>query len=293
MKPAPFSYHRPATLDAALGLLDQYRAEAKPLAGGQSLGPMLNMRLARPAHVVDLNDLIELDYIRRDGAMLEIGALTRHHRLAHAPEIAATLPLLGHAARSIGHYAIRQRGTLGGSVVHADPAAQLPLVAVTTGAEVVIRSVRGQRVLPASGFLQSIMTVDLAADEMVTALRFPVPPAGAGWGFELFSRRHGDFAIASVAAMLVLDGGGRIDRLQLGIGGVGAVPLRLPEIERSVPGTRPDRNWVCATAEAVARAVAPEDDPLIPAEFRRELVRSLAADALAAAFTSAKTAVAA
>ncbi len=290
MKPAPFSYHRPGSLSEALGLLSDLGADAKPLAGGQSLGPMLNMRLARPAHIVDLNDLLELDYVRRTGDGLEIGGMTRHHRLASAPEVRRTLPLLAEAASTIGHYAIRQRGTLGGSIVHADPAAQLPLVAVVLEAEAVIRSRAGERVAVVADFLQSIMTVDLADGELVTALRFPVPPTGTGWGFELFSRRRGDFAIASAAALIELAPSGAIAALRIAIGGAGAVPVRLDEIEHSAVGEFPDGMWCATVARCIAEAANPEEDPQIPVPFRRELLQTLAERALTAAHSRAAVA---
>lgn len=290
MKPAPFSYHRPASVDEALRLLGDHGSEAKPLAGGQSLGPMLNMRLARPAHLVDLNDLLELDYLRRDGDMLEIGAMTRHHRLASAAEVRAAVPLLADAAATIGHYAIRQRGTLAGSLVHADPAAQLPLVAIALGAEVVIKSRSGQRVVAADRFLQSIMTVDLTDGELVTAIRFPVLADGVGWGFELFSRRRGDFAIANVAVTLKLDLTGAIAALRVAVGGAGAVPLRLTGIERTSVGEFPDPAWLATLPREIAQAVAPEDDPLVPAEFREELIENLAGRALKMAHARAEAA---
>lgn len=283
MKPAPFTYHRPGDLDEALALLSCHGAAAKPLAGGQSLGPMMNMRLARPEHVVDLNDLLELDFVRVGEDRVEIGALTRHHRVATDAEVARALPMLAHAAQSIGHYAIRQRGTLGGSLVHADPAAQYALAAVTMGAEVVIRSVRGDRVVPAAGFLQSIMTVDLAPDEMVTAVRFPRPRPGEGWGFELFSHRHGDFALVSVATVLSLDGNGAISGLRLGVGGVGPVPLRLAQVEAEAQGSMPEVGVAAALGRLAAEHVSPEDEPQVPAIYRRDLVGTLTERAFLAA----------
>ena len=283
MKPAPFTYHRPGDLDEALALLSRHGAAAKPLAGGQSLGPMMNMRLARPEHVVDLNDLLELDFVRVGEDKVDIGSLTRHHRVATDPEIARGLPMLAHAAQSIGHYAIRQRGTLGGSLVHADPTAQYPLAAVTMGADVVIRSARGQRVVPASGFLQSIMTVDLASDEMVTAVRFPRPRPGEGWGFEIFSHRHGDFALVSVAAVLSLDGKGTISDLRLGVGGVGPVPLRLVQVEAEAQSLLPEAAVAAALGKLASGLVAPEDEPRVPAVYRRDLVGTLTERALLAA----------
>lgn len=280
MKPAPFTYHRPGDVDDALELMARFGSEAKPLGGGQSLGPMLNMRLARPAHLVDLNDLLELDYIRIAGDVVEIGGLTRHHRLATAPEVARALPLLAKAARTIGHYAIRQRGTIGGSLVHADPAAQLPLIAATLGADVVVRSVRGLRVVPAVDFLQSIMTVDLSPDEIVTALRFPRQPSQEYSAFDLFSRRHGDFAIVSVALTLGIDTAGVIQEMRLGLGGIGPVPQRMQEIEVEAIGNRIDAETSARLAAAVAAAITPEDSAEVPAAYRRELAETLIRRAL-------------
>ncbi|OOY10742.1 FAD binding domain-containing protein [Thioclava sp. F36-7] len=274
MKPAPFTYHRPASLAEALALLRTHGPAAKPIAGGQSLGPMLNMRLARPGHLVDLNDLIELDRVRVKEDMLEIGALTRHHRLANAPEVQRSLPLLGAAAASIGHYAIRQRGTIGGSLAHADPAAQLPLIAVTLGATLVISGPAGTREVAAADFLQSIMTVDLRDGELITALHFPLP-VGDLWAFEAFSRRHGDFALVSVALSFARDAEGKIDALRLGLGGVDTVPLRLPEIEARAQGRLADEDTIRDLAAAAAAAIAPEDSEQVPAVYRRELAETL------------------
>jgi len=274
MKPAPFLYHRPATLADALSLLRAHGSAAKPLAGGQSLGPMLNMRLARPGHLVDLNDLIELDCVRVTDSFVEIGALTRHHRLAIASEVRRSLPLLSAAAATIGHYAIRQRGTIGGSLAHADPAAQLPLIAVTLGASLVIAGPEGTREVAASDFLQSIMTVDLRDGELITALRFPLPVGGL-WAFEYFSRRHGDFALVSVALSFARDEGGKIDALRIGLGGVETVPLRLPEIEARMQGRLADETTIRDLAAAVAATIAPEDSEQVPAVYRRELAETL------------------
>jgi len=283
MKPAPFSYHRPRTLEEALGLFTSHGATAKPLAGGQSLGPMLNMRLARPAHLVDLNDLIELDYVRQDKTVLEIGALARHHRIATAPEVKRLIPVLAEAAASIGHYAIRQRGTLGGSLCHADPAAQLPLLAVALDAEMVIASSRGTRRAQAEAFFQSVMMVDLAEDELLTAARFSLPEPETGWGFELFSRRHGDFAIASIVALLKLGAEGAVSGLRIAVGGGGSVPVRLHDIEANAVGNRPGESWIKSTAEAIAQAITFEDDPMVPALYRGELLHALASRALSKA----------
>lgn len=280
MKPAAFTYHRPGSLDEALALLARHAPAAKPLGGGQSLGPMLNMRLARPEHLIDLNDLIELDHVRDCGDCVEIGALTRHHRVATAPEVRRALPLLADAAATIGHYAIRQRGTIGGSLVQADPAAQMPLVAVTLGADLVLRSSRGSRIVAAVDFLQSIMTVDLADDEIVTAVRFPRQPIGDRWVFDLFSRRHGDFALLALAMTLSLDDVGAIASLRLGLGGVAPVPQRLARVERQAVGRVLDGDIVLELARAAAAEVTPEEDTQVPAQYRRDLVETLTARAL-------------
>ncbi len=280
MKPAPFTYHRPGDVDEALNLMARFGSDAKPLGGGQSLGPMLNMRLARPGHLVDLNDLLELDYVRDLGDVIEIGGLTRHHRLASAPEVARDLPLLAKAARTIGHYAIRQRGTIGGSLVHADPAAQLPLIAVTLGVDVVLRSVRGERVVPAADFLQSIMTVDLGEDEIVTALRFPRQTADEYSSFDLFSRRHGDFAIVGVALTLCFDAAGTVEKMRLGLGGTGPVPQRMHAIEVAAVGNRLDAETVARLAAETAAAINPEENAEVPAAYRRELVETMIRHAL-------------
>ncbi|MEM1265199.1 MAG: xanthine dehydrogenase family protein subunit M [Pseudomonadota bacterium] len=284
MKPAPFTYHRPETLDDALALLAEHGADASPLAGGQSLVPMLNMRLAQPAHIVDLNGLTELGGVVITDGWLEIGALIRHHQLAHDPVIRAAQPLLAHAAGTIAHYAIRQRGTLGGSLVQADPAGQLPLIARLTDAEVVIRGPRGERRMPVRAFLVFAMEVALEEGELVTAVSFPLLKPGTRWGFELFSRRRGDYALASVATTLTLTNG-KIGELRLAIGAAASLPQRLTGLERSARGGVPDAAWIAETARAAAAAAEVEDSPQAPAAFRRELVEVLTHRALTAALT--------
>lgn len=284
MKPSSFTYHRPQTVEAALAALGELRDAAKLIAGGQSLGPMLNMRLARPQHLVDLNDLIELDYVRIGRDRVEIGAMTRHHRVATSPELRRANPLLAFAVETVGHYAIRQRGTFAGSLVHADPAAQIPLIAATLDAEVLLRSKAGDRTVRARDFLQSVMTVDLRDDELVIAVRLPALQPGEGWGFELFSRRRGDFAIVAVAATVLLDASCTVERLRLSLGGVGAVPLSLDSTLRErATGAAPDEAWRTEIAERVAIAIEPEDDAVVPADFRRDLARTLTERALSAA----------
>lgn len=288
MKPVPFTYERPGSVEDALSMLRNHGSAAKLLSGGQSLGPMLNMRLARPDVVIDLNDLLELDYVRETEDWVEIGALTRHHRLAHDSQIRRLLPLLSHAAGTIGHYAIRQRGTIGGSLVHADPAAQLPLVAVTLGAEVVLRSAEETRCVPADAFLQNVMTVDIRDEEMVVAVRFPKRPAeGAGGGLRLFSRRHGDFAIVSAAVWLHRDAQGRLDDMRVGLGGVGPVPCRLRDLEQEGLAQELAGDWEDKLASTAGQGLSIEPDPQISPVYRRELAQWLLERALTDALAAA------
>jgi aerobic carbon-monoxide dehydrogenase medium subunit len=281
MKPGTFRYHRPATLDDALALLAEHGDAAKAIAGGQSLVPMMNLRLAQPAELVDLGDLAGLQSIREIDGAIEIGALTRHQAVADNEAVRARCPLLAEAASGIGHYAIRQRGTLGGSLAHADPAAQLPLIAVTLGAEIELASRRGRRRMPASDFFVSIMTTALEPDELIVAVRFPVAAAHEGQALRLFNRRVGDYPIVSVAASLQLRAG-RVERLRLGIGAVEPVPVLLADLCARQPGRSADAAWIAELAAAARAAIQPEDAAHLPALYRRELIDTLVMRALTA-----------
>jgi carbon-monoxide dehydrogenase medium subunit len=286
LKPAAFRYHRPATLDAALALLAEHGDLAKPIAGGQSLVPMMNLRLAQPAELVDLGDLRGLDAVREVDGQIEIGALARHQALADSELLRRRCPLLAEAAAGVGHYAIRQRGTLGGSLAHADPAAQLPLVAATLGAQLEVASARGRRVVPATEFFLAVMTTALAADELIVAVRFPALRPGEGTAFRLFSRRCGDFALVSVATSLALERG-RVGRLRLGVGGVEPVPVALAGLAAQQAGQSADEAWVAAVAAAAHDAVDAQDDGRLSALYRRELTETLVARALRTAIQRA------
>ena len=287
MKPAGFSYHRPRTLGEALDLLAVHGDTAKLIAGGQSLVPVMNMRLAAPAELIDLNGLSGLAGIGDKGDFVEVGALTRHYQLAESELVRSRCPLLAQAAETIGHYAIRQRGTLGGSLAHADPTAQLPLVAVTLNAEIDIISSRGRRTVRAAEFFLSIMTTALAPDEVVVAIRFPVAARAEGAAFRIFNRRHGDFAIVAVAATMMVEKA-RIAGLRVGIGGVGPIPVAYAELCRPFIGQPADASRVKELAQAIADAVEPEDNPRIPAEYRRELAQTLTERALTHALDNAQ-----
>jgi carbon-monoxide dehydrogenase medium subunit len=287
VKPPIFEYHRPQSVAEALDCLRSLDGDVKLLAGGQSLVPMMNFRMARPDHLIDLNDLSELDHVRAVNGALEIGAMTRHHRVATDAQIRVALPLLTEAAGSIGHYAIRQRGTLGGSLAHADPAAQLPLIAVALDAALVCRSGAGQRAVPAGDFFQSIMTTALEPREILISARFPKLPPRTGWGFEIFNQRHGDFAIVAVVSVLTLDEAGRVSDLRVAVGGIAATPVRLDAVTAQFAGCTPADEWPNALAEAAHNACEIEETR-IPAVFRRELVRALTRRAASAALQRAR-----
>jgi carbon-monoxide dehydrogenase medium subunit len=283
MKPAPFTYEAPATIGEALASLAARGDAAKIIAGGQSLAPMLNMRLAQPGHLIDINQLAELKGVRVDGDRLVAGALVRHAELARDPLVLRHVPMLAHAAASIGHYAIRQRGTLGGSLAHADPAAQLPLMMVMLDAELEVASARGRRLVPASAFFTSIFTTALEPDELLTAVRIPLPQ-DKGWGFRLFTRRAGDFALVLVACSLAY-ANGSVGKIRLGVSGIGPVPVRL---ERAIPPGSGDAAWVARAADAVAAAADIEEEGRLSAEFRRDLVAACTRGAVADAMERAR-----
>ena len=260
MKPAPFLYHRPQSLAEALALLAR-DPQAKLIAGGQSLAPMMNMRLAQPAALVDLNALAGLDGIAEAGDCIEVGALARHHAVASSALIRARCPLLAEAAGTIGHYAIRCRGTLGGSLAHADPAAQLPLVAATLGAEIAAAGKRGERRIAAREFFVSLMTTALDPDEIVVRVRFPKAQAGERHAYLQVSRRSGDFAIVAVAAVV------RGDALTIGLGGVEDRPVVLDGLSL--------REGAQIIARKARDSISPTENPRVPAVFRKELVEVL------------------
>jgi len=287
MKPARFSYEAPLTLEAALASLAERADGAKVIAGGQSLAPMMNMRLARPDHLIDINGLRGLSDIAVEGDRLVVGALVRHADLARDPLVRTHCAMLAHAAESIGHYAIRQRGTLGGSLAHADPAAQLPLVAVALDAEMEIVSARGSRAISGSEFFLSIFTTALAPDELLVRVRFPVSGPNEGWGFRLFNRRAGDFALASVAATLRRTASGGVEGLRLAAGGIGSVPVRLV-VPAELTADASGEGWPLRVAQATAVAADIAAGESVSAEYRRELVAALAEDALRDAMERAR-----
>ncbi len=287
MKPPRFDYHAPGTLEEALALLQRYGGEAKVLAGGQSLMPLLNFRLTRPAALIDLNRIPALAGIREEDGWVRLGAMTRQRAIEFSPVVAGRLPLLQEATRLVGHLPIRTRGTIGGSLAHADPSAEYPAVLAALEGRVVARSPRGERTLDADALFRAYLTTSLEPDEILTEVRLPAMPPGAGYAFEEFSRRHGDFAIVGVAALVVCEGG-RCPRARLATAGVGPVPVRLRAAEAILERDGVSPAAVEAAARAAAAAVEPDSDLHASAAYRRHLTGVLTARAVERALARAR-----
>jgi aerobic carbon-monoxide dehydrogenase medium subunit len=286
MKPARFDYHAPATLDEAVRLLAEHGDEAKLLAGGQSLVPMMNLRLAQPSVVIDLNRVSEMAYLRPDGeGRIALGAMSRHHSVATSDLLRDRCPLLASAAARIGYPAIRYRGTLGGSLAHADPVAEMPCVALTLGAELVAIGPGGERVIPADDFFLTYFTTALEPDELLREIRFPAISPGEGWSFHESARKTGDFAIVAVAAQVRV-GDGVIEQARLGIAGISDRPVRAADAEQALAG-QPLEIPLDEAADRAAATVDSASDIHASADFRRRLVAVLTRRALEDALTMA------
>jgi carbon-monoxide dehydrogenase medium subunit len=274
VKPSRFGYHAPASVEEALLLLQRHGGDARLLAGGQSLVPMMNFRVAAPAVIVDLNRITGLAFIEEEGDIVRIGAMTRQRRIETAAPIAAKLPLLRDAMGWIGHLPTRTRGTIGGSIAHADPSAEIPMVLQALEGEVVARGPQGERRIAARDLFLAPLTTALGPEEILTEIRLPAMPANAHHAIEEFARRKGDFAIAAVAAVLVRDGE-RCLKARLATAGIGPVTVRLGEAEAILE----QRGLVeAAIAEAAAKAaelVEPVSDRNGSAEYRRHLTAVL------------------
>jgi len=281
MKPPVFDYMVATDCDTAVAALARAGGEAKILAGGQSLMPMLNFRLLRPSILVDINRIP--GFIQETPDSVRIGALTRHFQLETSPVIARHFPVLSCAVAHVGHLAIRNRGTIGGSLSHADPAAELPMMAVLLDATLRIVSSTGSRTVAARDFFLDTMTVALDGTELLTEVVLPKLLAQTGWGFEEVVRRHGDFALAAAAATLTLSGS-KIVQARIALTGVGPSPLRATEAESLLVGRGLDENLGRRAIEAVREAISPETDLHASAELRRHLAGVLTGRALVAAW---------
>jgi carbon-monoxide dehydrogenase medium subunit len=281
MKPPPFCYHDPRTISDAVELLGRLD-NAKLLAGGQSLMPMLNMRFVQPDHVIDLNRVEGLSYIREIDVALEIGGMTRQRDLEFSEVVRRRCPLMAEAIALVGHRQTRNRGTLGGSLCHLDPSAELVAVAAALDATVVVAGPNGRREIAFAAFPVAYMTPAIEPNELVTAVRFPIWPQGHGSAFIEFARRHGDFAIVSAAALLAEDGAGRIARAAVVIGGMGMVPIRAAELEQALVGQAVDDKLLREASETCRKFDA-IDDVHAPASYRQHLATVLSRRALAQA----------
>lgn len=285
MKPPLFTYHDPATIDDALGLLAE-KDNAKILAGGQSLMPMLNMRFVLPDDVIDINLIEELSYIREEDDALVFGGMTRQRDIEYSELVAARCPLMKEAILNVGHRQTRNRGTYGGSLSHLDPSAELPSVSMAQDATITVRKKGGSRDIAMRDFPMAYMTPSFELDEMVTDIRVPIWPEGHGYAFEEFARRHGDFAITSSAVLLDVGTGGRIERASITVGGVGPSPVRVEAVEQGLVGQTGSVAFFTEIAEK-CREIDAMEDVYAPAWYRQHLAAVLTRRALGRAYSRA------
>jgi len=278
MKPPPFSYHDPRTVADAVGLLGSLE-NAKLLAGGQSLMPMLNMRYVLPDHIIDLNRVEGLGYIDARDGTLAIGAMTRQRDIEFSDAVRQRCPLMHEAVRQVGHRQTRNRGTLGGSLCHLDPAAELVSIAAALDATVTVAGRNGTRSIDFSAFPVAYMTPALEPDELLTGATFPCWPAGHGYAFVEFSRRHGDFAIVSAAVLIEEDNNGKVTRASVTLGGMGPAPVRASEVERALIGEAIEEKRLREICE-ILRTCEAIDDIHAPASYRQQLATVLPRRAL-------------
>lgn len=288
MKPAAFAYARPGSIDEALALLSEHGDEAKLLGGGQSLVPLLNMRLARPAVLVDLGGIPDLAGISVNGSV-GIKAMTRHATVEHSPEVAAALPIMPAALRHVGHAAIRARGTFGGSIAHADPAAELPALFSALEGEAVIATPRGPRTVHSSEFFSTFFTTAVEDDELLQEVRLQPLTAADRWAFVEVARRHGDFALVAVAAVLTVSADGPdgvIERARIALSGVADTPVRASAAESVLVGARAsDAKAIAEAAAAAGASVHPEGDVHASSAYRKEVAETLVRRAVTQALT--------
>ena len=285
MKPPPFTYHDPRSIDDAVALLAE-KDNAKLLAGGQSLMPMLNFRFVLPDDLIDLNLIDGLAGIREDGDALVFGGMTRQRDIEYSDLVAKRLPLMKEAILNVGHRQTRNRGTYGGSMSHLDPSAELPTVSMAQDATVTVQKKGGKRDIAMADFPMGYMMPSFELDEMVTDIRVPLWPEGHGYAFIEFARRHGDFAITSSAVLLDVDSGGKIARASVTVGGVGAAPLRVTAVEAGLTGETGSAELFTEIAEK-CREIDAMEDVYAPAWYRQHLAAVLTRRALGKAYSRA------
>ncbi len=288
MKPAQFEYEAPTTVEETLELLAQYGDECKVLAGGQSLVPLMNFRLARPARLIDINGVAELSYIKRQDGRLVVGATTRHSTLERSAEVAEQAPLLSEAVRWVGHSQIRNRGTVGGSLAHADPAAELSAAFAALDGGFHIASRRGRRTVSWQDFFVAEFTTTIEPDELLVAVEAPIPAPGTGSAFVEFARRHGDFALGGAAVTLQVDAGGRCTKAAIVLLAAGSKPVRPEAAEQSLVGAAPDAAAIQEAARAAVKGVHPTADIHGSTEYRVGLLQAMTERALTKAASRAR-----
>ncbi|HEX2189097.1 MAG TPA: xanthine dehydrogenase family protein subunit M [Longimicrobiaceae bacterium] len=287
MKPAPFEYHRPGSVEEALELLVRHGYDAKLLAGGQSLIPAMNFRLAQPAVLIDLGGVGELDHLREEEGVVRIGAMTRQRAAERSAAVARGAPLLAETLPWVAHPQIRNRGTIGGSIAHADPAAELPAVMLALDARFRLRGPAGGRSVRAEEFFTGLFGTALEPEEVLTEVEIPAPAPRTGWAFGEVSRRHGDYALAGVAATVALDEGGRCRGARVALLSVGGGPVLAAGAAAALEGEEPSAGAVRAAADAVGREIDPPADIHASAAYRRRLAEVLVRRVLPRAFERA------
>ena len=292
MKPPPVKYQRARDSEEAVDLLSEHGYEAKLLAGGQSLVPLMSYRLVQPGVLIDLNPATDLDHVGEDNGHLVIGSMTRQRTVETSALVRDRLPVLAEALRHVGHVTIRNRGTIGGSLAHADPAAELPVVLLALDGKVVVQGSAGTRTIAAGDLFVGPMTTALEPTEILTSVRIPRPDAGTGASIVELARRHGDFAIVIAMALVHLDGSGRCDMARIALGGVEAAPARMNAAESGLLGAEPSGAAIEAAADAAAAGVDPIGDIHASESYRRDMTRVFVKRALAQAVERAKGGVA-
>lgn len=274
MKPAPFEYFDPTNKEEVFKLLDKLGDDAKLLAGGQSLLPMINFRLARPEFLIDINKLDELEFITEKNGYICMGALTRERSIEDSELIKSKVPIFSEAVKYIGFVPIRNKGTLGGSIAHADPSAELCLMMIALEAQIKIESSKDARWVDAEDFFLAYLTTVTEPHELITEIRIPIPPAGTIHSFQSFSRRHGDFAIVSVAVMLEINDDGICESAKIALGSVNPTPCRATEAEDMLIAKKVDAKLIEAVANKAAEASDPDPDLHSSADYKREMARN-------------------
>jgi aerobic carbon-monoxide dehydrogenase medium subunit len=287
MIPPAFEYLRPNTVPEAIAFLQQYGDDAKILSGGQSLIPMMKFRLARPSHLIDINRISGLSYIKEEGGYLKIGGLVREAELEDSPLIRQKYPILFDTSRVIADPQIRNRATLAGNLAHGDPANDHPATMMALGAKIVAIGPQGERVIPVESFFITLFTTDLQHDEIVTEIRIPTPPARSGGAYLKLERKVGDFATAAVAAQLTVDQEGTCQKAGIALTNVGAIPIKVAKGEEFLQGKKLDETNITQAAQLAAEAAQPSSDLRGPEEYKRGLVKELTRRALVRAYERA------